>query len=85
MYNAFLSGGCLAVFAAIGYFFLRFWCKTRDRFFVWFAVAFWVLSLERFMLLVVAPENELRPAVYLCRLLAFVLIALAIIDKNRRT
>lgn len=84
MLNAFFSGGCLAIFAAIGLFFLQFWSRTRDRFFVWFAIAFWCLALERLMLLIVRPENELRPAVYLIRLIAFVLIAAAVIDKNRR-
>jgi len=84
MLNDFLSGGCLAVFLAIGWFFVRFWKKTRDRFFLWFAVAFWFLGLERVVLLIVRPENELRPAVYLIRLACFILIAVAIYDKNRR-
>lgn len=74
----------MAIFAAIGCFFLRFWTKTRDRFFVWFGVAFWFLALERVMLLIVRPENEVRPAVYLIRLVSFILIAVAVYDKNRR-
>jgi hypothetical protein len=85
MLNDFLSGGCMAIFVAIGWFFVRFWRKTRDRFFLWFAVAFWFLALERVILLIVRPENELRPAVYLIRLASFIVIAIAIYDKNRRT
>ena len=84
MLNTFLSGGCFAVFGASGLFFLRFWARTRDRFFIWFAVAFWCLALERVALLIVLSENEFRPAVYLIRLLAFTLIVIGIIDKNRR-
>jgi hypothetical protein len=84
MLHNFLSGGCMAVFMAIGWFFLRFWSETRDRFYVWFAVAFWFLALERIMLLIVRPENELRPGVYVIRLAAFVLITMAVYDKNRR-
>jgi hypothetical protein len=85
MLHQFLSGACMAVFMAIGSFFLRFWSKTEDRFFLWFAVAFWFLALERIVLLLVGIGNELRPAVYLIRLASFVLIAIAIYDKNRRT
>lgn len=84
MLNIFLSGACMAVFAAIGWFFLRFWSKTKDRFFLWFAIAFWFLALERVMLLIVRPENELRPAVFLIRLISFILIGIAVYDKNRR-
>jgi hypothetical protein len=84
MLHDFLSGGCMVAFAAIGFFFLRFWSKTRDRFFLWFAVAFWFLAVERIVLLFVGPENELRPAVYLIRLASFVLIAIAVFNKNRR-
>lgn len=85
MLNVFLSGACMAAFAAIGCFFLRFWSKTKDRFFLWFAVAFWFLALERVMLLIVRPENELRPAVFLIRLVCFILIGIAVYDKNRRS
>lgn len=70
-------------YLAIGYFFLRFWQKTRDRFFVIFAAAFWILTVERLILVATRPEDELRPYVYFVRLAAFVLIIWAIIDKNR--
>lgn len=79
-----ISGIAMAAFAASGVFFLKFWVKTSDRFFIVFAVAFWVLAFERFALALVEPLNELRPLVYLLRLAAFSLILVAVIDKNRK-
>jgi hypothetical protein len=81
--QAFLSGALCVAFAAIGMFFFRFWKTAHDRFFAIFAAAFWVLALERVILLVVGPEHEMRPFVYVVRLVAFLIIIAAIIDKNR--
>ncbi len=67
---------------AISVFFLRFWRKTRDRLFGYFAVSFLLLGIERVSILV--TEGEARSLVYLIRLGAFLLIIFAIIDKNRR-
>lgn len=71
-------------FWAIGLFFFRFWWKTRDALFGAFAAAFWVLGIERVVLLLTRSDHELRPLVYLIRLSAFLLIATAIFLKNRR-
>jgi len=78
-------------FLAIGYFFLRFWQKTRDSLFAVFAAAFWVLALERVLLLATATNlqgdsaaQELRPYIYLIRFFAFMLIIAAFLLKNRR-
>jgi hypothetical protein len=70
--------GCLVA----GLFFLRFWRKTRDRLFAVFAAAFWLLALNWTLVVLVSGE-EVRPALYAIRLLAFVLILLGIADKNR--
>lgn len=79
----FLSG-----FTAMGYlmaalFFLRFWKGTRDRLFAIFALAFGILALQRFGLTVTGEASERGNPFYLLRLLAFVLILIAIVDKNR--
>jgi hypothetical protein len=73
-------------FAVAGFFFLRFWRQTRDRLFALFALAFFVLALNRFGIALVEPHepNALRgDYLYWVRLLAFALILLAIADKNR--
>jgi hypothetical protein len=63
--------------------FLRFWRDTRDRLFVFFAVAFWLLALCWMLLALLSPTEETRPYVYAIRLAAFGLIIAAIVDKNR--
>ena len=79
----FMAGALALAYCAIGYFFLRFWKKTRDRFFRVFAWAFWVLAIERVILLFIPAEWEFKPFVYLVRLTAFLLILWAIFEKNR--
>jgi hypothetical protein len=69
--------------AAVGTFFLRFWRDTSDRLFLFFAVAFWLMSASYLALAVFDPNDEGRPYVSVVRLLAFALIIAAIIDKNR--
>jgi hypothetical protein len=83
MLNQFLHGAAMMGFLTIGLFFLRFHRRTRERLFAIFASAFFVLALERVVLSVVNPEAEIRPYVYLIRLAAFLLIIIAIVDKNR--
>jgi hypothetical protein len=90
--SQFLSGGIMLGFLAIGFFFFRFWQKTRDSLFAVFAASFWVLAIERVLLLATAggPHldssfHEQRPYVYLIRLCAFLLIIVAFLMKNRRT
>lgn len=83
MSNQVISGGILVGFLAVALFFLRFWKKSADRFFLLFAVAFGVLAMERLLLVTVNPAHESVPFIYLARLLAYSLIIFAIVDKNR--
>jgi Family of unknown function (DUF5985) len=80
---AVLSGAILAGYVVAGLFFWTFWRRTQDRLFVFFAAAFWVLALERALLIGTNATNEFTPFLYLVRLAAFALIAIAVIDKNR--
>lgn len=64
-------------------FFLRFWRETRDRFFLLFAIAFFVEALNRAALGMTSVSQEHEPFFYLVRLFAYGLIILAIVDKNR--
>jgi hypothetical protein len=66
-----------------GLFFLRFRRETGDRFFSFFALAFWALALNWLGLAITAPADEARTYFYLVRLLAFLLIIAAVADKNR--
>jgi Family of unknown function (DUF5985) len=79
----FLSGASAVAAAAIALFFLRFWRETGDRFFVLFAVAFAVFAVNRSVLAALDDETEARTIVYVARALAFGVIIVAIVDKNR--
>lgn len=79
----FLSGATAMGCAVAALFFVRFWRHTRDRLFVHFAVAFAILGLNRAALALVVPAAESTPYFYVLRLAAFLLIAYAVIDKNR--
>lgn len=65
-------------------YFFRFWRTTRDRLFVLFGIAFTLLALNRAALAFSHPSAESTPYFFVARLAAFVLIAFAVIDKNRR-
>jgi hypothetical protein len=78
-----LSGGIVVAAFLAGLFFWRFWTKTRERLFIFFAAAFWALALERVLLVRSGVGNEINPLLYLVRLAAFVLIAVGMADKNR--
>jgi Family of unknown function (DUF5985) len=64
-------------------FFLRFWRSTRDRFFLYFAMSFFMEGLNRVLLRCMGGLREETPAYYLIRLVAYGLILLAILEKNR--
>jgi uncharacterized membrane protein len=82
--NDFISGMTSALCLVAGLFFLRFWRKTHDRFFAFFAASFFLMALHRVvMLLLKSMESEHLVGPYLIRLLSFVLILVAIVDKNR--
>ena len=80
-----LSGAVIFGHLLIALFFLRFWRQTRERLFVWFAIAFAILALERTMLSAEPFTWVHQPQVYCTRLIAFVMIACAILDKNRHS
>ena len=81
--NQLLLGAIAMGTLTIGLFFLRFWKKTRDQFFLFFAVAFFIEGLNRALLGLYQGTSENEPFFYWVRLLSFILILIAIIDKNR--
>ncbi|HEX6746994.1 MAG TPA: DUF5985 family protein [Longimicrobium sp.] len=82
--KALVSGAMVMAYLVAGLFFLRFWRDTRDRLFAIFAAAFWLLAVQRAVLTLLAhPGQEGAIWIYALRLLAFVLILFAVIDKNR--
>jgi hypothetical protein len=78
-----VSGAILMGYTVAGLFFLRFWRDTRDRLFLIFGLAFWILAGQRLALVLTRDMVETQTGLYLIRLFAFLLILLAILDKNR--
>ena len=82
--SALLSGILVTEYAVIALFFLRFWKTSHDRLFVMFAGAFFLLAIQRLAIALTAEMLEQQAPLYLLRLAAFVVIIMAIADKNRR-
>ena len=79
----FLSGVIFAGALTAALFFLRFWRQTSDRLFAIFALAFGLFAGSRLLLAVLDESNEARTWVYVLRLVTFLLIIAAVVDKNR--
>lgn len=79
----FLLGGILMGDLIAGLFFWRYWKVTGDRFFLFFAWSFAVQALSRGMLALHVVDAETEPLIYVVRLLAYSILLLGIVDKNR--
>lgn len=84
MSNDFLSGLIVTLSLGIATFQLRYWVRSKDRLFLFFAVSFALMAVNRTALSIVADESETRTYLYVVRLIAFILIIVGIFDKNRR-
>ncbi len=82
--NLMLIGAIAMACFTASLFFLRFWRKTGDRFFLFFSLSFCIEGVSR-VILGMIEEDERQPLIVLMRLFAFVVILFAIIDKNRKT
>lgn len=78
-----MTGAIAAGWLVAGLFFFRFWRHTRDKFFLWFALSFWIEAADRVALGTVAGAGEDNPVFYGMRVIAYGLILLAIWQKNR--
>jgi hypothetical protein len=78
----FLAGAVTLGYAVAAVFFVRFWRKTTDRLFLAFAAAFVLLALNQVLASALEYGDERAPFIYILRVLGFVLILLAMVDKN---
>ncbi len=86
MTHDFVRGAIAMGFLVAAGFFFRFWRESRDRLFMLFASAFLLLAVNRLLLMLLHEDQETSLGPYVIRLLAFMIILAAIIDKNfRRT
>ena len=79
----FILGAISAACLVATMFFLRFWVTTRDRLFLMFATAFLLLGFTRLLRGWLMSEPDEHQYIYWIRLVAYLLIVIAIVDKNR--
>ena len=79
----FVNGALTAGLLVLALFFLKFWRRTNDRFFVYFACAFLLMAFGQAAFAWVGGNSEnTDPFIYVLRLVAFILIVVAIVRKN---
>jgi hypothetical protein len=81
--NQMLTGAIAVASLLAGLFFFRFWRHTHDRFFLYFALSFWIEAGNRIALGLLVGADEDGVVFYSVRVLAYGLILLAIWQKNR--
>lgn len=77
-----VTGAIVAAALVVSLFFLRFWRQTRDPFFLYFALAFLLQGLGR-AAPVFGQDASHDALLYVSRLVAYLLIVIAIWTKNR--
>lgn len=82
--NATLSGAGAMAALVVALFFLRFWRRTGDSFFIYFALSFAVEGFLRAYMAATGSGNDTSASVYLLRLASYSLLLVAIVRKNRR-
>lgn len=80
---SYLYGALTVMSLLAGVFFLRYWRTGKDRFFLWFASAFWTFAINWFLLAEDHGVAEHSPYIFSVRLAGFLQIIAAILLKNR--
>lgn len=81
-FGDFFSGLIAMGFAVCSAFFVRFWRRTSDSLFLVFSVAFFLLALNQALTTLLGHVFEERSWLYVLRLIAFLIIIIAIVRKN---
>ena len=79
----YIHGALLMGCFVIGLKFLKYWSVSRDRFFIFLTGGFWVFGLGWGLRTLLPAQTEHAHLAYVPRLLAFLLILIAIFEKNR--
>jgi cytochrome c biogenesis protein CcdA len=78
----FLSGMVTAGFLVAAAFFFRFWQRTGDTLFAVLGVSFVFFALSQVATLAVDAPQDDRTAIFLLRLIGFVILLAGIVAKN---
>lgn len=78
----FINGAMTVGYIVLGLFFWKFWRRTHDSLFIIFAWAFWLMAANSIAVSAFGSYDLDVGWTYLLRLFAFVLIIIAIVNKN---
>jgi hypothetical protein len=78
----FLAGAVTLGYLVAAGFFLSFWRKTDDRLFLAFGAAFLLFAVNQFLAAALVVVTEPNSLIYILRVLGFIIIIAAIVDKN---
>jgi len=79
----FLAGAITMASLVAGLVFLRFHRRTSDRLFLFFAASFWLDAIGRTLEIALQLTDDGSPTLYVIRVVAYGLILVGILDKNR--
>lgn len=82
-YELLVAGALTMGYVIAALFFFRFWRQTADRLFALFAASFAILAIQRVALALTVDIPTNAVWLYTLRLVAFLLILAAILEKNR--
>ncbi len=83
MSNDFFSGATAVFYFVATLVFLKFWRRTGQGLFLWFALAFGVLGLQPMIVGAMSLDSEQESQLFLLRLVGFLLIIVGVIWANR--
>ena len=78
----FLLGAMAMGCAVVALFFFRFYRDTRDRLFLYFGLSFLIEAINRAQFAILEPGREDAPLYYGIRLVSYLLILWAVLEKN---
>ena len=79
----FVLGAIAMGSAVVALIFLGYYRRTTDRLFLFFSTSFALETVGRLLMALWQSSDDVADAVYLLRVLSYVLILVAILDKNR--
>lgn len=80
--TTFLLGAIAMGYAIASLFFFRFWRNTHDRLFLYFGLSFLIEAANRTHFALTLPAGDDEPLYYGVRLVSYLLILWAILEKN---
>ncbi len=78
----FISGATMMAEIGISIFFFKYWKRSKDRLFVYFAAAFALLAVSQIVVFCYGDRGNFSIFGYSVRFIAFACIIIGIIEKN---